>query len=760
MQSLGLIDGDGGVRLRRLLSMGPTELACRSRQEVSKWLERASVVGRMDGHTHAIFQKIAPGPVLDAIEALVRKGDFGGAAHVLLDHFWTAASGRFFEGVVSEQTPALFAEHLPGTRNQAIAAAEAVCQMRFDLLGYRGLFFGDPVDWHLDPVSGRRAPLTHWSQINPLDLTAVGDSKVVWELNRHQWLVYLGQAYRLTGDDRYAETFVNHLRDWIQANPPGMGINWASSLEVSLRLIAWCWALALFRNAHVLSPEFFASLLSAIQAHALHVERYLSYYFSPNTHLTGEALGLVYAGVVFPELRAADRWRKVGTRILIEQSERQILADGVYFEQSACYQRYTAEIYLHFLVLAARNGIEIPTSVQARIQQLLDFLLAIRLPDGSLPQIGDADGGWLLPLARRAPNDPRGVFAIGAALFGRPDYAWAAGRVTPEVLWLLGPSGLKAYQQLRPAAPAMAPSRLFPEGGYAIMRSGWGSDAHQLIFDVGPLGCPVSGGHGHADLLSIQCSVFGEPYLVDAGTYCYTANPEWRDFFRSTAAHSTIRVDGIEQAAPAGPFKWQSRPCARLHRWLSTEALDWADADHDAYRTIPDPVVHRRRVLFVKARYWVVVDDLDGAANHQVEVRFQFAPLTVRMDPSGWVRVLGDQGHGLLIRAFATVPLKTTLHEGHLAPIQGWYSPDYGQRRPAPALEYSTEPQLPCRIVTLLVPVEDPFAPPPAVLPILTDSPQKKQDLAGLVFGDGQESVRFNEPDGVTVLPSRAVGAR
>ena len=168
---------------------------------------------------------------------------------MLLDHFWTAASGRFFEGVVSEQTPALFAEHLPGTRNQAIAAAEAVCQMRFDLLGYRGLFFGDPVDWHLDPVSGRRAPLTHWSQINPLDLTAVGDSKVVWELNRHQWLVYLGQAYRLTGDDRYAETFVNHLRDWIQANPPGMGINWASSLEVSLRLIAWCWALALFRNA-------------------------------------------------------------------------------------------------------------------------------------------------------------------------------------------------------------------------------------------------------------------------------------------------------------------------------------------------------------------------------------------------------------------------------------------------------------------------------------------------------------------------------
>ena len=201
------------------------------------------------------------------------------------------------------------------------------------------------------------------------------------------------------------------------------------------------------------------------------------------------------------------------------------------------------------------------------------------------------------------------------------------------------------------------------------MRSGWGSDAHQLIFDVGPLGCPVSGGHGHADLLSIQCAVFGEPYLADPGTYCYTADSDWRDFFRSSTAHTSVVVDGVSQAVPAGPFRWEMRPSARLRQWRSTEAYDFADAEHDAYRRLPDPVMHRRRVLFVKPRYWVVVDDLDGAANHQVEVRFQFAPLTVCMDPSGWVRALGRQGHGLLIRAFATVPFKTTLQEGKFTEI-------------------------------------------------------------------------------------------
>jgi hypothetical protein len=423
----------------------------------------------------------------------------------------------------------------------------------------------------------------------------------------------------------------------------------------------------------------------------------------------------------------------------VEQLEQQILPDGVYFEQSTCYHRYTVEIFLHFLILAARNGIEIPTTVKERVQRLLDFLLAIRLLDGPLPQIGDADGGWLLPLAPRAADDARGVFAIGAALFGRPDYAWAASGVTPEVLWLLGSSGPKAYQQLRPSAPAMELSRLFPEGGYAVMRSGWEPDAHLLILDVGSLGYPLSGGHGHADLLSIQCSVFGEPYLVDPGTYCYTEDQQWRNFFRSTAAHSTIRVDGIEQAIPAGPFKWQSRPCARLRGWRSTKAFDLADAEHDAYRTILDPVKHRRRVIFVKPRYWVVVDDLDGAAQHHVEVRFQFAPLPVRMDPSGWVRALGRQGHGLLVRAFAAVPLKRMLHEGQLAPIQGWWSPDYGQRRPAPVLVYSTNPQLPCRIVTLLIPMENRSVEPPTVSPLVAEGP----GLVGLVLEEWQETVRI-----------------
>jgi len=279
--------GGTGV-IRRLARTGVGELICRARQEASKLVERTGVVGR---------------------------AGLGPAHGVTLERFRAVTPRHFFAGAVSDRTPSLVIDRMPEALDEIVKVAEAACRGRFDLLGYEGLSFGDPVDWSLDPVSGCRAPREHWSLLNPLDGNTVGDSKVVWELNRHQWMVQLGQAYGLTGELRYARAFTEYIERWIDANPPGIGINWASSLEVSFRLIAWCWALLLLRGSPVLSPALFDRIVRSIWAHAAHVEQYLSYYFSPNTHLTGEALGLVYAGLVFPELPCADRWRALRAQI-------------------------------------------------------------------------------------------------------------------------------------------------------------------------------------------------------------------------------------------------------------------------------------------------------------------------------------------------------------------------------------------------------------------------------------------------------------
>jgi hypothetical protein len=726
-------------KLRRLSRMPWSEIAGRGRQEALKWIDRIAAADRA-GDPKAVLAE--HGPAFANPEA---------ALYMLRE----SAPQRFFAGV--EDVSAI-AKVFPDHQRAVVTAAAAATQNRFDLLGYRNLWFGNPIDWHLDPVWRRRSPRVHWSRLNPLDMATVGDSKIVWELNRHQWLVQLAQAYAMTGDERYAQACMDGVGSWLEANPSGIGINWSSSLEVAYRLMSWSWMLLLLRNSTALSGNRLVSVLAAIWRHANHVSRYLSHYFSPNTHLTGEALGLFYAGVLFTEFNEARRWRDLGSRILIAQSVSQICADGMHFERSTCYHRYTAETYQQFVLLAQRNGFPVPAEVIDRLRRVMEFLLAIRRPDGWIPEIGDADGGRLLPLVDRAQCDPRGIFAVAAAMLRVGDFAWASDGLTPEVAWLMGSESVRAFEAVHAVRPTRPSSRVFPSGGYAIMKSGWTRDAHQMIVDVGPLGCSFSSGHGHADLLSIQCAAFGEPCLVDAGTYCYTAEPEWRNFFRGTAAHSTVMIDGRHQVEPEGPFSWRARPAVALREWHSNADCDFVDADHDAYA----PIRHRRRVMFVKPDYWVVIDDLTvpgddltvpgsdpmtrnvtGSDFHQVDAAFQFAPMHVSVDAGSWVRANTPGGNSFWIGSFASTSIQTSVKTGDLTPIRGWFSSDYGQRTPAPMVIYSCCATLPWRGVTVLIPRRSITSIRPDVEVLYDD-----HNLPiGLQIGERQESIFIDDDD-------------
>jgi hypothetical protein len=287
------------------------------------------------------------------------------------------------------------------------------------------------------------------------------------------------------------------------------------------------------------------------------------------------------------------------------------------------------------------------------------------------------------------------------------------------------------------------------------MRSGWDADAHHLVFDAGPLGCPLSAAHGHADLLSVQVSPFGAACIVDPGTYAYSSDPAFRAHFRSTRAHATVVVDGQGQAEPAGPFGWRQRPSARLRSFRSTPAFDLADASHEAYRRLADPVAHRRRVAFVKSPgYWVLADDLDGKLEHGVELRFQFAPRSVSAGGDGWVRAAGERGRGLLVKAFASRPLALRIERGSPWPTEGWVSPCFGRREPAPILIYGVTARLPLRILTVLLPVDAVDGAAPAVEPLL----DREGTPVGLSFPESGAGFRF-ETDGFTCEGARACRA-
>jgi hypothetical protein len=179
-----------------------------------------------------------------------------------------------------------------------------------------------------------------------------------------------------------------------------------------------------------------------------------------------------------------------------------------------------------------------------------------------------------------------------------------------------------------------------------------------------------------------------------------------------------------------------------VRQWLSTPAFDFVDAEHEAYRRLADPVLHRRRVFFVKPHYWVLADDLEGVGEHEVELRFQFGPMPLTVDSDLWARATGPEGHGLLIRPFGSVALKGQIIEGEISPIGGWVSPNYGTRQPAPALIYWTVARVPLRILTLLWPLADSSAAPPDVRAFTGAGPGPD----GLALRGGRERVSFENP--------------
>ena len=613
---------------------------------------------------------------------------------------------RFFTGASELGLPAVLWDRFPDDSRAIVAAAEAIHPWR--------------------------------ATRNDAELL---DPAFSGEPRRHQWLLRLAQAFLLTGDHRHAEACLAGVESWQAEQTHTDETKGGWDEQAGFRLLSWCWAFVLLQPGGADDGPRLDAMADAIwrQAHA--IAHHGAQGRAAATRVLVEAVALFTAASLFPGRAESRAWREHAARVLIAECERQIHPDGVHFEQSTCFHRYAVDVYLLFLLLAARQQMEVPSAVTERVQRMLEFVLAVRMPDGTVPSVGDSDDGCLLPLASRSSADPGGRFAVAAVLFQRTDFAWAARSAAPELAWIMGREGLQAFDGLRQEPPACAPSRIFPSGGYAVMRTGWTRHAHQMIVDVGGLGCPDGSTNGHADLLAIQCSIFGEPLIVDPGTHCYGGDSRWRDFFRSTAAHSTIVVDGASQAEPAGSFGWHRRPRVRLREWHSTTDVDFLDAEHDGYATLHDPVVHRRRVIFIKPSYWILVDDLSGTGRHDVALAFQFANSRVTLGAHPWARASTPGGECLWISPFPSAPAQPSLKCGVPAPIRGWIRPESTRLSPAPMLIYSFAVALPWRIVTLLLPDRQGLSVPPAVRPIFDADGLPH----GFVFERPRRTVRFDD---------------
>jgi hypothetical protein len=472
------------------------------------------------------------------------------------------------------------------------ATAQSILAHRFSLLGVT-VETGPEIRWRRDYQHGQESGIKYFRRIPYLNFSAVGDHKFIWELNRHQHLVLLGQAYALTGEKEYPREICVQIESWLEQNPFQRGINWASALEVAFRTLSWIWIYHL--TAAATPEDFRRRFVTELYRHGHHLAENLSIYFSPNTHLLGEAVALHALGVLFPCFPESERWRARAAEIVEAQLAFQVRADGSHFEQSTYYHVYALDFFLFYYLMAGRPKHFEP--VLARMAEYLDWLLG---PARRMAFSGDDDGGRLFHPFGERDSFGRATLTTCGILLGNDRWIGSQETVAQQAAWWLGAESLGAarIEQTPPTG-----GRRFEESGTVFLQSG---DLF-VQFDAGPLGWGGAG-HSHADTLSVLVWFQGEPVFVDPGTYTYVADPEARNWFRGTAAHNTISIDGQDQAQAAGPFRWNGKPEVNLHAWRPDACGGMAEATcrYNGF-------THRRSILLDSGRL-LVLDEVDGPA--------------------------------------------------------------------------------------------------------------------------------------------------
>jgi hypothetical protein len=635
-----------GWKLRRLRAMSLSEIALRA--------------GRMLRERLAPLPKEPPEQTWQRLYPQARP------------HEWIAQ--------LTERLP-LHPESLPDSeRARLVDEADALLQGRWQLFGYE-VRLDDPPQWNRNYLQGKSWPDAPAHALNYRRIDIAGGVKYVWELSRHQPIVRLAQAYALTGEPRYAEPALRWWLDWIERNPRGWGIHWTSALEHAIRLFAWFHALCLLSSSMgypspqrsegakpsstAFQGESLTKIVGAILQHCEFIERHLSPGSSANNHLIGEAAALAFAGRLLPDCALTQRWRRTGYAILEREALRQFYPDGVNAEQAFGYLPFVWEFYLHAYRLQP-----MPEPVAQRLRRSIEFVRNVMDASGYVPQVGDEDDGTVVPLWSAAGDRHRVVGRALAVLLAcePPPALNEAGDALCQ--WL--------FSKPAPPGSRLTESRLYVDGGYTVLHS-----AHwQVLFDAGPLGLGPLAAHGHADALSVWASLEGKPLLVDAGTYAYHEDPEWRDHFRGTPAHNTLCIEGRNQSEIQGAFLWGRKAHSRFVAHDLAER--WVEGTTDAYA--PDLI--RRRVQLDGDRL-LITDWLVLNAQKPTYWHWHFHPdWQVEPVEGGWR--LSDGERACLLKVEGLPPDATArLYRGDESTRLGWHSPRFGHKLPCATLQMS-----------------------------------------------------------------------
>ncbi len=468
---------------------------------------------------------------------------------------------------------------------------------------------GFPPDWLADPSHNIRiAADKHWSQI-PDD--GDYDIKFIWEASRLSQIYALVRAYARTQDDNYPAAFWQVLEDWMQKNPPQKGPNWMDGQEATLRLMAICFGYYAFKDHPQTTPERVSQLTVLAAALAQRIYLNLGYaVFTRSNHTISESFGIWLAGTLFPELKNAQKYRKLGKQILEREASRQIYADGSYAMHSLNYQRFILHIYLFAMRIAELNNQNFSPSVYQAIEKSLDFLQTLIDPHtGQMPNYGSNDGALVLPLNSCDYMDYRPLLQAGYFLIQKKRM-FPSGEWDEDLFWLFGSESLESSLETKPATI----DKLFSDGGLTKIS---GQDTLAFI-RCGPLRDRPS----HADQHHMDIWWRGRNIAMDAGTYLYSGEGHWRNGLASTQVHNTVTVDQQDQMQKFSRFIWVNWSQGSVSAFEEKDGLKYWQGQHDGYSRLKDPVVHKRTVLLIGDQNWFMIDHLSGLTEHEFKLNW------------------------------------------------------------------------------------------------------------------------------------------
>jgi hypothetical protein len=475
-----------------------------------------------------------------------------------------------------------------------------------------------------------------------------------------------------------------------------MGANWNCAMEVAVRATNLLGAFEMFRCSPLMDEHRLARLITIFDQHGAFIRRHLEFsHIATSNHYLSDVVGLVWLGIMLPELEPASEWREFGLREMLREMDKQVLADGADFESSTGYHRFVSELFLYTFVLCRANNIVIEDKYWGVLRRMLYYVRAYLRPDGRAPLIGDSDSGQFFPISKRAGDDHAYLLAIGAAAFGDRNLS-VTGETPEELLWTLGEEGVRDYENLQAHADVPG-SQSFPDAGIYILRD---RDLY-LLFNVSDAGIKGRGSHGHNDALSIEVSACGRPFIVDPGTYVYTADLGERHRFRSTAYHSTVQVDGVEQNTTdqQSPFVMGDEAHPTILAWETGSERDRVAAQHTGYTRLVEPIKHRRAVTLNKQdRMWLLEDEFLGTGEHRFEIRFHFdADLKVCLLDEQTVSAYDKTtGTKLFVRSLSLQPPMLE---------DQFVSRDYGSRLPSISACWSVTRRVPFKLSWVILPV-------------------------------------------------------